>query len=95
MLPTADKWCHRVPPELHVRAHPSQGLTIAGRWFAPSLLRQTAPGSCGIPSTWRSPTPRRTRAAVLVCGPVVTQFPLVPELVWHPVDLAQPDRAVW
>jgi len=33
------------------------------------------------------------RAAVLVCGPVVTQFPLVPELVWHPVDLAQPDRA--
>ena len=59
MLPTADKWRHRVPPELHVRAHPSQGLTIAGRWFAPSLLRQTAPGSCGIPSTWRSPTARR------------------------------------
>ena len=37
------------------------------------MLRQTAPGSCGIPSTWRSPTarrpggsPRRNRRPILV-----------------------------
>jgi len=42
-------------PELRVRAVASRNVTGLRRLFAPNLLRPHG-GSCGIPSTWRSPT---------------------------------------
>ncbi len=37
-------WCRRVPIELRTCTRACRGVTRARRWFAPGLLRPTAPG---------------------------------------------------
>src|SRR5215212_9618390 len=42
-LTAGDAWCHCVPAELGIPLRASRGVTPACTWFAPGLLRQTAP----------------------------------------------------
>jgi len=64
-LSAGDGWCRRVTVDQRVPARASCGVTAARRWFAPGLLRQTAPRLAWHPVDLAQPRPRVGPGAAL------------------------------